>query len=128
MSIDDKFRGRRAKVYQQGHLAGYLEEQEADSWQFSYLPEYEGLAVSLTMPKRTEPYRFATFPPLFDGLLPEGLQLEALLRKHKIDRNDCFRQLMIVGEDLEGSLFSNPIRLPMKKCLPMRHSLCGWLP
>ena len=31
-------------------------------------------------------------------------QLEALLRKHKIDRNDAFGQLVIVGSDLVGSL------------------------
>jgi len=112
MSQGDKFGERRAEVYQQGQLAGYLEERGGGSWQFSYLPEYEGLAVSLTMPKQTEPYRFGTFPPLFDGLLPEGLQLEALLRKHKIDRNDCFGQLMIVGEDLVGSLSVRPIKRP----------------
>lgn len=65
------------------------------------LPEYAGSAVSLTMPQRTEPYCFDTFPPLFDGLLPEGLQLEALLRKHKIDRSylssaakDGYRQIL----------------------------------
>lgn len=110
MTQDDTFRGRRAEVYQQGQLAGFLEEQGGGSWQFSYLLEYEGLAVSLTMPKRTEPYRFATFPPLFDGLLPEGLQLEALLRKHKVDRNDFFGQLMIVGEDLVGSLTLRPAK------------------
>lgn len=104
MSPDEGFVGRRAEVYQQGQLAGYLEEQADDSWQFSYLPDYDGLAVSLTMPKQTEPYQFGAFPPLFDGLLPEGIQLEALLRKHKLDRNDFFGQLMIVGEDLVGSL------------------------
>ena len=38
------------------------------------------------------------------GLLPEGPQLEAILRKHKIDRADCFRQLIIVGQDVVGSL------------------------
>lgn len=110
MSQNDTFRGRRAAVIQQGQLAGYLEEEGGGAWQFSYLPEYEGLAVSLTMPIRSEPYRFATFPPLFDGLLPEGLQLEALLRKHKIDRNDFFGQLMIVGEDLVGSLTVRPAK------------------
>ena len=36
--------------------------------------------------------------------LPEGPQLEALLRMHKIDRSDTFRQLVIVGADLVGSL------------------------
>lgn len=110
MITDGTFGGRRAEVYQQGQLAGYLEESGSGAWQFSYLPEYAGLAVSLTMPQRTEPYRFDTFPPLFDGLLPEGLQLEALLRKHKIDRNDFFGQLMIVGEDLVGSLTLRPAK------------------
>lgn len=110
MTMDDSFRGRRAEVYQQGKLAGYLEEQVGGSWQFAYLPDYNGLAVSLTMPKRTEPYCFGAFPPLFEGLLPEGLQLEALLRKHKVDRNDFFGQLMIVGEDLVGSLILRPAK------------------
>lgn len=115
MNQDDKFRGRRAEVYQQGQLAGYLEEQGGGCWQFSYLPEYEGLAVSLTMPRRSEPYRFNTFPPLFEGLLPEGLQLEALLRRHKVDRNDFYGQLMIVGEDLVGSLTLHPAKHPSEK-------------
>jgi serine/threonine-protein kinase HipA len=37
-------------------------------------------------------------------LLPEGEQLQALLKKQKIDRNDCFTQLVTVGQDLVGSL------------------------
>ena len=42
------------------------------------------------------------FPPFFDGLLPEGIQLEGLLKLKKIDRNDLFSQLMAVGEDVVG--------------------------
>lgn len=114
MSEEDRFKGRRAEVYQQGQLAGYLEEGAGGCWHFSYRPEYAGLAVSLTMPKRTEPYRFKTFPPLFEGLLPEGLQLEALLRQHKIDRNDFFGQLMLVGEDMVGSLTARPAGHPFE--------------
>jgi hypothetical protein len=30
--------------------------------------------------------------------------LEALLKKQKIDRNDCFTQLVTLGQDLVGSL------------------------
>jgi serine/threonine-protein kinase HipA len=30
------------------------------------------------------------FPPFLEGLLPEGYNLEALLRALKIDRNDHF--------------------------------------
>jgi serine/threonine-protein kinase HipA len=96
---------RRAAIYQQKQLAGYLEESaDRNSWQFVYEAEYTGEPVSLTMPVRSEPYEFAEFPAVFEGLLPEGVQLETLLRTHKIDRNDCFSQLMIVGHDLVGAL------------------------
>ena len=95
---------RRAEVFQSGVLAGYLQEEGRGYWEFLYKGDYEGLAVSLTMPVRPEPYTFNAFPPVFDGLLPEGPQLEGLLRTHKIDRNDAFKQLITVGEDLVGSL------------------------
>ncbi|CAN5474644.1 HipA N-terminal domain-containing protein [soil metagenome] len=99
-----KASGRRAAVYQQGELAGYVEATGDGGWRFTYRDEYAGQAVSLTMPVRQEAYSFASFPAVFEGLLPEGPQLEALLRKHKIDRTDAFRQLVTVGGDLVGSL------------------------
>lgn len=95
---------RRAEVRQAGQVAGYLEERSAGGWIFRYLADYAGMPVSLTLPVRSEPYLFAEFPAVFDGLLPEGVQLEALLRTHKIDRRDAFRQLVTVGVDLVGSL------------------------
>jgi serine/threonine-protein kinase HipA len=95
---------RRAIVRQHGTPAGQLAEAADGGWCFTYLPAYAGPAVSLAMPVRGEPYGFADFPPFLEGLLPEGPQLEAILRKHKIDRNDCFRQLMAVGLDVVGSL------------------------
>jgi serine/threonine-protein kinase HipA len=95
---------RLAEVYQSGTLAGYLQEQLDRSWVFAYEGNYEGIPVSLTLPFRREPYSFKEFPPVFEGLLPEGPQLEALLRTHKIDRHDAFTQLLAVGEDLVGSL------------------------
>lgn len=79
-------------------------ERLEGGWRFTYLPEYDGPPVSLTLPVRSEPYDFASFPSVFEGVLPEGPQLEALLRRHKIDRHDTFRQLVTVGEDLVGSL------------------------
>lgn len=95
---------RVATILQQGEPAGRLEEADGGSWRFTYFPEYTGLPVSLTLPVRSEPYHFENFPPPFEGLLPEGIQLEALLRKHKIDRHDAFSQLAVVGADLVGSL------------------------
>jgi serine/threonine-protein kinase HipA len=102
MNSDDKT--RRAEISQTGELAGWLEQAADGRWTFSYLAGYAGEPVSLTLPCRAEPYVFESFPAVFEGLLPEGPQLEALLRKHKIDRNDAFGQLVTVGNDLVGSL------------------------
>ena len=54
------------------------------------------------MPKKDKVYKFDRFPPFFDGLLPEGIQLEGLLKIRKIDKNDYFSQLIAVGEDMVG--------------------------
>ncbi len=94
---------RKALVYQQGIPAGFLTETER-GYEFQYLPDYDGTAVSLTMPVAGKSYQFDGFPPFFDGLLPEGYQLESLLRRLKIDRNDSFAQLIAVGADLVGSV------------------------
>jgi serine/threonine-protein kinase HipA len=56
------------------------------------------------MPVRREPYCYNTFPPFFDGLLPEGIQLDGLLRSNKIDKQDYFSQLFAVGGDLVGAI------------------------
>jgi len=95
---------RSAAICQHGRLAGHLRSAESGRWIFTYEGGYDGPPVSLTLPVRAEPYDFPEFPAFLEGLLPEGPQLEALLRKHKIDRHDAFRQLVMVGQDLIGSL------------------------
>lgn len=96
---------RVANVFAYGHLAGRLEELEAGrKYRFIYQSGYEGPAVSLTMPTSAVEYTFDRFPPFFDGLLPEGVMLEGLLKQNKIDREDCFSQLVAVGEDLVGAI------------------------
>ena len=56
------------------------------------------------MPTNQKVYNFNNFPPFFDGLLPEGIQLEGLLKLKKIDRGDYFSQLIAVGEDTVGAV------------------------
>jgi serine/threonine-protein kinase HipA len=56
------------------------------------------------MPVRERSFDFDRFPPFFDGLLPEGVLLEALLKRRKIDRHDYFGQILAVGEDLVGAV------------------------
>lgn len=94
---------RKAKVFVKGVEAGILTEFVQNKvYLFEYHEGYEGPAVSRTMPVKLKVFNFNTFPPFFDGLLPEGFQLEGLLKIKKIDRNDCFSQLIAVGEDMVG--------------------------
>ena len=95
---------RKAEIYQQTALAGMLEEFEVGRWRFTYADGYAGEPVSLTMPLAQRVHEFDRFPPVFEGLLPEGIQLEAMLRRYKLDRADLFGQLIVAGQDLVGSL------------------------
>jgi serine/threonine-protein kinase HipA len=56
------------------------------------------------MPITLSEYAFDRFPPFFEGLLPEGVMLEGLLKQNKIDKLDYFSQLMAVGGDLVGAV------------------------
>ena len=96
---------RECLVCQKGIPSGYLiEHQQNLRYEFLYLSDYKGAPISLTMPVQEESYWFDNFPPFFDGLLPEGFQLEALLRRLKIDRGDPFSQLIAIGKDMVGSV------------------------
>jgi serine/threonine-protein kinase HipA len=96
---------RQAKVFVKAIEAGILTEIVAGrKYRFQYLEGYNAHPVSLTMPVNRLQWDFDTFPSFFDGLLPEGIQLEGLLKSRKIDRDDCFSQLMAVGEDMVGAV------------------------
>jgi len=94
---------KRAKIFVRGAEAGILTEiKQGKEYVFEYLNEYDGPEISKTMPTVNMIYQFDRFPPFFDGLLPEGIQLEGLLKIRKIDKNDLLSQLIAVGEDLVG--------------------------
>ncbi len=96
---------RRAEVSMHGLPAGVLEEIESGKkFRFAYYESYDGPPVSLTMPLAEKEFLFDRFPPFFDGLLPEGLLLEGLLKQCKIDKYDYFSQLAAVGNDLVGAV------------------------
>ena len=74
------------------------------TYRFHYFEDYEGAPVSLTMPVKGKNFEYTQLPPFFDGVLPEGGQLEGLLRTHKIDRYNYLSQLIAVGQDLVGAV------------------------
>ena len=96
---------RKAEVFMHGVQAGVLEELvRGKSYRFSYVEDYNGPPISLTMPVEDREFFFQNFPPFFDGLLPEGILLEGLLKQKKIDKYDYFSQLVAVGNDLVGAV------------------------
>lgn len=100
---------RSATVSVHGRVAGTLTEVARNrAYRFTYGSDYAGPPISVTMPVRSEPYEFDRFPSFFDGLLPEGAMLEALLRTAKIDRDDPMQQLLTVGRDLVGAVTVAP--------------------
>lgn len=94
----------KARILVHGIFAGILEKLDENKYTFTYVESYQGPAVSLTMPIKNKKYEYEKFPPFFEGLLPEGEMLEALLRKCKLDKKDYFGQLMAVGQDVVGAV------------------------
>ena len=96
---------RIARVFVNGIEAGRLTEIVfGKRYSFEYIHGYTGDPVSLTIPLSLSRYEYDDFPPFFDGLLPEGYQLDGLLKYGKIDRNDFFSQILAVGDDLVGNV------------------------
>jgi len=96
---------RSADVFVHGRKAGELRELKfSRHYIFEYTDGYSGPPVSLTMPVEHKIWEYDSFPPFFEGLLPEGYQLEGLLSLGKIDQNDFFYQLVAVGNDLVGNV------------------------
>jgi len=93
------------KIYLKIHdqIAAILHEQEKD-YRLEYIESYHGVPLSLALPLEKRIYEFSDFPPFLDGLLPEGIQLDAILRKYKLDADDYLSQIILVGNDLVGAI------------------------
>jgi serine/threonine-protein kinase HipA len=101
---------KSANIFQKNELAGLLDALDDGSYRFTYKVGYRGEPVSLTMPTSQPVWEFPRFPSPFEGLLPEGVQLDALLRIRKLDKHDLFGQLLAVGQDVVGSLRIEPAK------------------
>jgi len=96
---------KKAAVFNHGIFAGVLTEVKYNKeFKFEYDLNYDGQPISLTMPTSERIYLFDKFPPFFEGLLPEGFQLNMLLRIKKIDSKDYLTQIITVGNDMVGSV------------------------
>lgn len=86
------------------NIAAAILTERNGEYELSYLKDYSGEPLSRALPVKKQLYTFQNFPPFLDGLLPEGIQLEALLRSYKIDAEDYLSQIIQVGKDLIGAI------------------------
>jgi serine/threonine-protein kinase HipA len=101
---------RKLEVLLHCKPVGVLYEISKKEFSFDYASGYTGPSISLTMPTTNRSYNFNKFPSFFDGLLPEGAQLNYLLKSKKIDEDDYFSQLIAIGDDFVGAVSVKEIK------------------
>jgi len=99
---------RKGIVCCDGRTAGRI-EKIPDGYRFTYNADYLATsgtrAISLTLPKRPEPYLSKVLFPCFFGLLAEGILKETQCRKLKLDEHDHFgRLLKTAHSDVIGAI------------------------
>ena len=103
--MDEAF--RTAFVYVRDSFAGVLRETDEGyvfQYDAAYLSVPQNPAVSLTLPKREEPYRSKTLFAFFDGLIPEGWLLDLVSHNWKINPSDRFGLLLVACKDCIGAV------------------------
>ena len=99
---------RRAHIFVADKLSGLLMETIEGEYFFeydkTYLSDPKNLPVSLTLPKREEPYQSKDLFPFFDGLIPEGWLLEIGSKNWKINVRDRMGLLLHLCEDCIGNV------------------------
>jgi serine/threonine-protein kinase HipA len=103
---------RRANVYNHGRLAGILEELDDGGYRFTYASNYladpDAEPISLTLPRRSEPYESEEMFAFFYGLLSEGSTRRLQSALLKVDEDDAFGLLVATAGDAIGSVTLGP--------------------
>lgn len=105
---------RKAAVYRNDRLAGYLIEDDQRSFTFTYEDEYfidsDAPAISLTLPKSKKEYSGKNLFPFFFNMLSEGVNKKLQNRTLRIDEKDHFGLLLATAQnDTIGAITIKPI-------------------
>lgn len=101
---------RQGKVYVNGTEAGILREEDSGNYTFSYIDDYRGKPVCLTMPIRNEEYKSDYLFPFFFNMLSEGANRKMQSQLLHIDENDDFGILLATAQtDTIGAVTIKPI-------------------
>lgn len=100
---------RKAEIYRNGVLAGYLTEYSQEEYLFSYCEHYfsdsRQPAVSLTLPKTQKEFSSRFLFPFFFNMLSEGVNRKLQSLQLKIDENDNFGLLLATAtNDTVGAI------------------------
>ena len=102
---------KTANVLYDGILAARLSETDDGyllQYDEQYLEQTESNSISLTLPKRKEPYTSKVLFPFFDGLIPEGWLLDIAVDHWKVKANDRFELLLTTCRDTIGAVTVEP--------------------
>jgi len=95
-------------VWWDGALVGVLRIDEHGDLEFTYGTEWlaaaDRPAISISLPKRAEPFNRRETRPFFAGLLPEEGQRDAVARVLGVSKANDFRLLERLGGDVAGAL------------------------
>ena len=99
---------RTLAVWWDGAIAGFLTADRHGAMRFAYdggwLADPAAPALSVSLPKRSEPFPPRQSRPFFEGLLPEGAQRDAVAAALGVSRANEFRLLERLGGEVAGAL------------------------
>lgn len=99
---------RALAVWWDGAVVGTLRTNQYGETSFVYaaewLADFSRPAVSISLPKRPEPFKRRASRPFFAGLLPEDAQRAAVAGALGISRNNDFKLLEALGGEVAGAL------------------------
>ena len=100
---------RILNVWWDGRLVGRLSQNRHGELGFAYSSEWLGAGnatppISVSLPKRAEPFSRRECGPFFSGLLPEEGQRDAVARLLGVSRGNDFALLDRLGGDVAGAL------------------------
>jgi serine/threonine-protein kinase HipA len=105
---------RKAKIYRNGKLAGFLIEESRNKYIFRYEDNYfadsEQPSICLTLPKTQQEYESEYLFPFFFNMLSEGVNRRLQSTQLRIDENDNFGLLLATAQqDTIGAITVKPI-------------------
>ena len=92
-------------VYLAGTHCGLLKEDQYGALSFQYVPTYDGIPLSLSMPIGLPEYKDRTVRPYLMGLLPDDESTRtAIGAPYGISADNPFRLLSVIGFDCPGAV------------------------